>query len=218
MTCFINCIIYLLRVFFVCKFSRFGHSYISTVCPYHSVSNKPVIVRTREDVNKEMATICPPPLKGKRATVSTIGSNPYVLARTIRDPNDERKRIRVPERDPKNGNIMGVDDDITNLLSQSLQVESYKIELTKGNMFDHYSTKDQKWKGRTGELLDGKADFAIGFPPPPQEAIKHLSITGYSYFNEVGFSTGHPQYVTSLLNVVRPFRYIASTLKSCWKT
>lgn len=160
-----------------------------------------------------MSRSCPPPLKGAKARISTIGTNPYILAKEAFDPNNPTKRVRVAEKDPETGNLLGVDNDITSLLCQSLQCDSYTLRVTEGNIFDHYSAKDGKWKGRTGELLEGKVDFAIGFSPAPRQAYMQLSITGYCYFNDVSFSTGHPKYVTSLFNVIKPFTYVVFYLQ-----
>lgn len=166
------------------------------------------MLRTIQDVSRSVGTSCPPPLKGAWARISTIGSTPYILSRPMMDPANPTRKIRVSEKDPVTGNLLGVDNDIANLLCQSLRCDSYTLRVTEGNMFDHYSAKDNKWKGRTGELLEGKVDFALGFSAAPRQAYMKLSITGYCYFNEVSFTTGHPKYVTSLFNVIKPFKYV----------
>lgn len=202
MTSYVQLVHFQIRI--VVTFSL-GRNFLTTICPYREISQKPVLVRKIEDVAEVESDICPPPLKGRRAYISTIGANPYILVHRIDDPNDKKGTIRVPIREPETGNIQGVDNDITWILCQSLQVKDYRIEVTAGNSFDYYSKKQQKWMGRTGELLDGNVDFTVGFPPAGRTAFMLLSITGYYFYNEVGHSTGHPQFVTSLFNVIRPF-------------
>lgn len=163
------------------------------------------MTKSIKDLTKALSKPCPPPLKGKKAEVVTIGTTPYILARPVEDPKNPKKRIKVVEKDPETGNLLGVDNDITDLLCRSLQCQSYTLRVTEGNKFDYFSAREKKWKGRTGELLEGKADFSMGFSTAPHKAHLKLSITGYTYFNEAGFTTGHPRFVTSLFNVVRPF-------------
>lgn len=159
---------------------RIGHNYLSIVCPYQMFSNKPVLLRKMGDVLRTLSKPCPPPLKGKKASITTVGNTPFVLARPKPDPNDKTKKIGVVEKDPKTGNLLGVDNEISSLLCQGLQCESYSLSVPSSNRFDQYSAKDKKRKGRTGELLAGKADFALGFPTAPRQAYMRLSITGYS--------------------------------------
>lgn len=52
---------------------------VSFICPYQGLSSQPVLWSRPDDVNFSDLENCPPPLQGKKATVVTIGYNPYVL-------------------------------------------------------------------------------------------------------------------------------------------
>lgn len=49
------------------------------MCPYQDFSSKPEMVKFANGFNFERLETCPPPLKGIKATVVTIGYPPYVL-------------------------------------------------------------------------------------------------------------------------------------------
>lgn len=145
---------------------------------------------------------CPSPLEGQTPVVSTIGSNPYVLA-TFEKPQNGR-RIKVPILEEGTGNNLGVDFDITQLVCSRLRTNHFKLVTLQ--KFDFFDRVRQRWMGRVGTILDGQADFAVGFPGIRGPEMEVIDITNWVHVNVAGFSGGHSQLISPLFNIVRPFR------------
>lgn len=48
-------------------------------CPYQKFSTRPELIRNAQDFQLVSLETCPPPLKGIKAEVVTLGYSPYVL-------------------------------------------------------------------------------------------------------------------------------------------
>lgn len=137
-------------------------------------------------------------MEGKRAVVSTLAAPPQVLVK--RHPGGKKTLVK-----DNFGNLAGTDNDFASFLCEGLKCDSFLLRTTLGNQWDHYSQKDQKWKGRIGEVIDGSADFTLGNLDHAQSGLMATSFTGYLYHSEIGFVTGHPKIVLSLYNITKPF-------------
>lgn len=99
-----------------------------------------------------------------------------------------------------------MDNDLTSMLCEGLQCKAFTLGKPKDRKFDSYEPNEQKWRGGTGDIIDGTATFKVGFTIPPRQAYLDTSITSsYSYFIERGFGIGYPRPIVSLFNIVKPY-------------
>lgn len=70
-----------------------NHPILAFICPYQQFSSTPVIIRNAGDFTLAAFETCPPPLKGIKTTITTIGYPPYVLySKPNHSGNRQRKK------------------------------------------------------------------------------------------------------------------------------
>lgn len=144
---------------------------------------------------------CPSPLEGKTPTFHTIAGDPQVISKSYSIHNG--RVVREPLIDEATGNPYGADHTMAEFIGNRFKTNHFNLRRVA--YYDYFHPKLGRWLGRPGSILYGKADLTLGFPPMPQTALEAVDISGYLYFNRVGFSSGHSKVVVSLYNAFKPF-------------
>lgn len=177
---------------------------VTLVCPGRRIL-LPTVIKTKDGKITKVGQFesCPNPLEGQVPTVSSVGGDPHLLAYNM-TINNEGRLVKTPWLEEGTGNHYGVDYNLTELIGFRFKTNHFR--LFRNPEYDHFDKNQGRWHGRAADVIEGKVDFTLGFAGVPMTTLDIVDYSNYVYFNQAGISSGHSKIITSLFNIVLPFR------------